>query len=159
MMPALLTTVPDVLTALTRLGQATVPGVAVYDGPPGDELPDEFLAVGFSRDEDEAAVDGSTADEGNGLSSESYDVHCILSCASGDAGPSAVADRRARAAQLWSAYASALRADPTLGGVLVAGARATVGAFSWIYGPSSQGGVYAEVEFDVTVSAGYLGAL
>jgi hypothetical protein len=159
-MPVALTTVPAVLTALVALANTTLvgQGVTVFDGAPDvDNLPDEFLAVGFTRDEDEAAVDGTTNDSGNYTSSEAYDVHCILSCASGDTDASAVAVRRARCADLWSLFAIALRSDPTLGGVLIAGARAELGSWSWIYGPRARGGVYAEVEFDVTVNAAYLG--
>jgi hypothetical protein len=158
-MPALVTTVPAVLSALYALGVTALPGVHVYDGPNNEEnLPDEFLAVGYSRDEDESSVDGSLVDEGNNTSGESYSVHCILSVATGDADDSAVANRRTRCSALFSQFATALRADPSLGGTLVAGAKATLGSFAWIYGPSSQGGSYAEVEFDVDVTASYLGA-
>lgn len=157
-MPAILTTVPAVLTALVQLGQTVLPGATVYDGAPNvDNEPDRFLCIGFSRDEQESSVDGTTVDEGNHTSSESYAVHCILSVATGDAHTTAVAEARAACAALWSTFAAALRADPTIGGALTAGGTATVGTFSWIYGPSSQGGTYAEVEFDVNVAAGYLG--
>lgn len=158
-MPAVVTTVPAVLSALVTLGATALPGVKVYDGPNNeDNLPDEFLAVGFSRDEDDASVDGALIDEGNRTSGESYSVHCILSVATGDVDDGAVAARRARCSVLFGQYATALRADPTLAGALVAGAAATLGSFSWIYGPSSQGGSYAEVEFDVDITASYLGA-
>lgn len=157
-MPSTLTTVPAVLTALVNLGQASLPGVTVYDGAPNvDNEPPQFLCVGFSRDEDESSVDGATTDEGNYTSSESYAVHCILSVATGDAHPAAVAEVRTSCAALWSTFAAALRADPTLAGTLTGGGKATVGSFSWIYGPSLQGGTYAEVEFDVNVAAWYLG--
>lgn len=159
-MPAALTTVPAVLSALVALAETTLSGqqVIVFDGAPDvDNLPNEFLAVGFTRDEDEAAVDGSTDDIGNYASSESYSVHCILSCGSGNANTTAVADLRARCTALWTPFAGALRGDPTLGGVLTGGGRATLGPWSWIYGPSSLGGTYAEVEFDVNVTADYLG--
>lgn len=159
-MPAVLTTVPQVLTALVALGGSTLTGVKVYDGAPDDgDLPDEFLCVGFSRDEDDASVDGTTTDDGNRIGNETYAVHCILSVATGDTGAGQVAARRTRCAALFGAFATALRADPTLGGVLVAGAAATLGTFSWIYGPAAQGGTYAEVEFDVNVAAYYLGAI
>jgi len=157
-MPAALTTVPDVLLALVALGQATLPGITVYDGPPDvDNLPGEFLCIGFSRDEDEAGVDGGTSDEGNSTASETYAVHCILSVATGDVEVGAVSRRRARAAELFGLFATALRADPHLGGILSGGATATLGSWSWIYGPSTDG-TYAEVEFDVNVAAYYLGA-
>lgn len=157
-MPIALTTVPDVLTALVTLGRSTLTDLAIYDGPPDvDNLPGEFLSIGWSRDEDEAAVDGESSDDGNHTSSETYQVHCIISVATGDTDTGAIAARRARCATLFSQYATALRTDPQLGGVLVAGASATLGAFSWIYGPSEDG-TYAEVEFDIAVTAGYLGA-
>lgn len=157
-MPAALTTVPAVLLALVSLGTTTLPGVQVDDGAPDtDNLIGEFLSIGWSRDEDEASVDGITSDEGNHSSSETYAVHCILSVATGDTGPGAVAARRARCAELFTAFGTALRADPQLGGTLVAGAAATLGSWSWIYGPSTDAGTYAEVEFDVNVTAGYLG--
>ncbi|MDR7278932.1 hypothetical protein [Catenuloplanes atrovinosus] len=157
-MPAAFTTVPDVLLALVQLGQTVLPAVHVYDGAPESETDeDEFLSVGFSRDEDDASVDGESVDAGNRTSAETYAVHCILSVATGDSGPAAVADRRARCAQLFGAYASAIRADPSLGGVLVAGARADVASFAWIYGPTQTAGTYAEVEFDIAVQASYLG--
>lgn len=157
-MPTLMTTVPVVLSALVTLGATALPGVQIYDGPNNeDNLPDEFLAVGYSRDEDESSVDGSLSDDGNYTASESYAVHCIISVATGDAHSSAVAERRTRCSALFGQFAMALRADPSLGGVLVAGAKATLGSFSWIYGPAAQGGTYAEVEFDVDVTASYLG--
>ncbi|GLW32272.1 hypothetical protein [Actinoplanes regularis] len=157
-MPAAVTTVPAVLLALVQLGQTALTGVTVFDGAPDtDNEPAEFLSIGFSRDEDDASVDGDTTDEGNHMSSETYAVHCILSVATGDSATGAVAERRARCAELFGALAAALRADPSLGGALTAGGRATLGPWSWVYGPSSQGGTYAEVEFDVNVSAGYLG--
>lgn len=161
-MPAILTTVPAVLAALVKLGEDTLltpEKVTVYDGPPDvDNLPAEFLCIGFTRDEDEASVDGSTTDDGNHISSESYAVHCMLSVNTGDMGPRAVGDRRTRCAALLGLFATALRNDPSLGQVLTAGARATLSDFSWIYGPSTDG-TYAEVEFDVNVAAFYLGAL
>ena len=158
-MPASLTTVPDVLLALVELGQVSLGATfAVIDGPPDiDNLPDEFLCIGFSRDEDESSVDGDQSDEGNYSSSEMYAVHCLMSVATGDVDASAVAARRARVAQLFTLFGTALRSDPSLGGTLTAGGRAEIGSISWIYGPSLQGGTYAEVEFDVNVQAGYLG--
>jgi hypothetical protein len=157
-MPAVVTTVPLVLTALVQLGGAALPGVQVYDGPfDEDNLAGEFLCVGFSRDEDEASVDGDSSDEGNHTSSETYAVHCILSVATGDTETGAVADRRTRCATLLGQFAAALRADPSLGSALTAGATAMLGSFSWVYGQTATGGSYAEVEFDVNVQASYLG--
>ncbi len=156
-MPAIATTVPAVLLALVQLGETTLPDVTVYDGAPDvDNLPDEFLCIGWSRDEDEASVDGDTTDEGNRTSAETYTVHCLISTATGDVETGAVAARRARIAELFGTYAAALRTDPQLGGTLTAGASATLGVWSWVYGPSTDG-TYAEVEFDVNVTAGYLG--
>lgn len=157
-MSATVTTVPAVLLALIQLGQAALPGVTVFDGAPDtDNEPGEFLSIGFSRDEEDASVDGDTADEGNHVTSEAYAVHCILSVATGDLEAGAVAARRARCAELFGAFAGALRADPALGGALAAGGRADLGSWSWVYGPTSAGGTYAEVEFDVNVAAGFLG--
>jgi hypothetical protein len=157
-MPAVLTTVPLVLNALVSLAEAALPGVQVYDGPNDeDNLPAEYIAIGYSRDEEDSSVDGGASDDGNRTASEGYSVHCIISTASGDTGGTAVRDRRARTAALFGQFVSAVRADPTLGGTLVAGARADIGDFAWIYGPSAAGGTYAEVEFDVNVVAYYLG--
>lgn len=159
-MPALLTTVPDVLVALTALGQTSLGAAfAVVDGTPDvDNLPGEFLAVGFSRDEDQAGVDGQLVDDGNRISSETYTVHCVLSVATGDTDAGSVAARRARAATLFSAFGIALRSDPQLGGALTAAAgRADISSTAWIYGPSLDG-TYAEVAFDINVAAYYLGA-
>lgn len=159
-MPTVVTTVPAVLTALVQLGQTALPGVTVYDGAPDvDNEPLEFLCIGFSRDEDDASVDGATSDEGNHTAGETYAVHCTLSVATGDVEDGAVADRRARCSVLLGQFVAALRANPSLGGVLTAGASATLGAFSWIYGPTAAGGTYAEVEFDIGVQASYLGAV
>ena len=156
-MPAILTTVPAVLLALIQLGETTLPDVTVYDGAPDvDNLPDEFLCIGWTRDEDESSVDGDTTDEGNHTSSETYSVHCILSVATGDTERAAIAARRTRVATLFGTFAAALRADPQLSGTLTAGASATLGSWSWIYGPGTEG-TYAEVEFDVNVTAGHLG--
>jgi hypothetical protein len=160
-MPAALTTVPAVLSALVALGNATLAAesVTVYDGAPDvDNLPDEFLSIGFSRDEEDASVEGASTDDGNYTSSESFAVHCTLSVATGDVDSGGVAARRTRCAALFALFATALRADPTLGGALTAAqGKATLGAFSWAYGPATTG-TFAEVEFDVTVSAYYLGA-
>lgn len=156
-MPAIVTTVPAVLLALVQLGKTALPDVTVYDGAPDvDNLPDEFLCIGWSRDEDESSVDGDTTDEGNHTSSETYAVRCLISTATGDVETGAVAARRARVAELFGTFAAALRADPQLAGTLAAGASATLGTWSWIYGPGTEG-TYAEVEFDVNVTAGYLG--
>lgn len=158
-MPAVLTTVPQVLSALVSLAGTALPGVQVFDGPNDtDSPPDEFIAIGFSRDEDDSSVDGGASDDGNNTASEGYSVHCIISTASGNTGPGAVAEQRARTATLFGQFVTALRAGPTLGNVLTAGARADIGDFSWIYGPSLAAGTYAEVEFDVNVVAYYLGA-
>lgn len=156
-MPAILTTVPQVLLALIQLGKTVLPDISVLDGPPdSDSPPPEFLSIGFSRDEDEAGVDGDTADEGNHVYSETYTVRCLISVATGDVDDGAVAARRARVAALFGTYATALRADPQLAGTLTAGGAAKLGRWSWIYGPASDGS-YAEVDFDVNVAAGYLG--
>jgi hypothetical protein len=158
-MPPVLTTVPQVLSALVLLAETALPGITVYDGANDeDNLPSEYMAVGYSRDEEDASVDGGASDDGNNTASEGYSVHCIISVASGDTGPGTVAARRARAATLFGQFVSALRADPTLSSTLTAGARADIGDFAWIYGPSRDGGTYAEVEFDVNVVAYYLGA-
>jgi hypothetical protein len=134
-----------------------MPGVTVYDGAPlEDPQPFEFLSIGFSRDEDDASVDGNTVSDGNYVSNESYLVHCVLSVATGDVDSNAVSARRARCAELFGLLTTALRANPTLG-VLTAGGRADMSSWSWVYGPSVQGGTFAEVEFDVQVNAGYLG--
>ena len=159
-MPNVVTTVPAVLTKLVQLGTATLAAqnITAWLGPaPAGELGD-YLSIGFSRDEDEAGVDGTTTDDGNRISSESYTVHCLLSLATGDVDPAAVAALLARADTAWTAWAGALRGDPTLGGVLTAGGMAVAGSWSWVFGPSAEGGVYAEVDHDVEVSAGYLGA-
>ncbi|AGL19502.1 hypothetical protein [Actinoplanes sp. N902-109] len=157
----LLTTVPAVADALVLIGQTVFAGddITVYDGAPDvDNLPDGFLAVGFTRDDDESGIDGSTTDDGNGLSSETYTVRCVLSVATGDTDRAAVAQRRARCAELYGRYAAAIRADPTLGGALQPGtAAATLGGWSWSYGPATKGS-YADIEFVVAVTAEYLGA-
>jgi hypothetical protein len=158
-MPAVLTTVPLVLNALVSLAGTALPGVQAYDGPNDeDNLPDEYIVIGYSRDEEDSSVDGGASDEGNGTASEGYSVHCIISTASGNTGNGAVAIQRARTAVLFGQFVTALRADPLLSGTLTAGARADIGDFSWIYGPSIAAGTYAEVEFDVNVAAYYLGA-
>lgn len=160
-MPAVMTTVPAVLAALVTLGRAVLPaGTEVYDGAPDvDNLAAQFLSVGWSRDEDEAGVDGDLEDQGNNSASEDYDVHCVLSVATGDTGGTAVADRRAEVMALWSGFGQAVRADPSLGGVLSPSSnRATIGSgFGWVYGQTAAGGTFAEITFDVSVHAEYLG--
>lgn len=159
-MPLLATTVPAVVDALVQIGRTYLTDVTTYDGPPDtDNLADEFFCVGFSRDEDEASVDGSAGRGENLMTSESYTVHCILSVATGDTDDAAVSARRARCAALFAVLAARIRDDPALGGALQADGTASIGDFSWIYGQTNQGGgSYAEVEFDVVVTAGYLGA-
>lgn len=158
-MPITFTTVPTVLSALVALGTSVLPStVRVFDGAPNtDDLPNEFLCVGYSRDEDDASVDGELADMGNRVGSEQYAVHCVLSVSTGDIDGQAVGDRRAQLSSLLGTFGQAVRSDPSLGSTLGTFGRATLGSISWIYGPSLQGGTYAEVEFDVNVVAEYLG--
>ena len=158
-MPAASTTVPDAVTALLAVCTAALAGtgVEVIDGAPNaDTPPDEFLSVGFSRDDEDAPVEGTTTDEGNYSSSEQYRIRCLLSTARGDTAAGAVAQARARCAHLHGLVAAAIRINPTLGGALTNGGRADVGGWSWLYGPTVDG-VVAEVEFDVIVNAYYLG--
>ena len=159
-MPMAMTTVPAVLSALVALGQAVLPAVTVFDGAPDiDNLPDTFLSIGWSRDEDEPGVDGDLEDQGNYSASESYAVHCVLSVATGDTGGTAVADRRTEVMALWTAFGTALRADPSIGGALGPSiSRAVLGSFAWVYGQTAAGGTFAEIEFDIDVTAEYLGA-
>jgi hypothetical protein len=158
-MPSVATTVPDVLVGLVNLAEMALPGVTIYDGAPLENpAPPEFLSIGFSRDEEDSSVDGDTFDTGNYTSSESYTVRCTLSVTAGDVDINAVSARRARCAELFGLFISALRGNPSLG-VLTAGGTATLGSWSWIYGPAEQGTTFAEVEFSVQVNVGYLGML
>jgi len=157
-MPAITTTVPAVLNALVALASSVMPtSVAVHDGPPTEPIAPEYLSIGFSADDEVSAVSGSLRDEGNHISSESYNVRCQLSVMTGDMTVGAVIVQRARIASLFALYVAALRADPQLLGALVAGGRADLGQYAWTYGPTS-GGTVATIDFDVTVMAGFLGA-
>lgn len=162
-MPDIATTVPAVLDGLVAMATAAMPaGVVVRDGPAQDtDLDGDYLAIGHSESEDEGGVDGVTTGMENYLEAESYSVHCLLSVATGDVDAAAVRNRRLRVAELYGLLARALRADPTLGGVLphAQGGEARMGRWSWIFGPSADGGTSASIAFDVDVSAPWLGAL
>jgi hypothetical protein len=157
-MPLTVTTVPAVVDALVQLATTHLVGVTVFDGPyNSDDIPDEFFCVGFSRDEEDASVDGVASRTENLMTAETYAVHCILSVATGDTDRAAIAERRTRCGTLFALFAVKLRSDPQLAGALQADGTATITDFSWIYGPAETGS-YAEIEFDVSVTAGYLGA-
>lgn len=157
---AVMSTVPAVLLALVNLGRSSLPSdVVVFDGPPTAPLPDRYLSVGYSPDEDAAAVDGRipVSDSGMGFYNESYVVRCQLSVGTGDMTADATAAVRVDVANLLAAFNAALAADPMLGGVLTGGSRAAMGRYLWVYGPVLDG-TAATVEFDVDVDVTFLRA-
>lgn len=136
-----------VVDALVTLVDATSV-THVFDGPPNTaEGPAEYVIVGGTDDPDDDA--GEIAQEWNGLGAgtkqETGEVRCAVLVGTGD---DVVKTARDRALVIFGEVETALRADKTLGGVIVSG------WCSLAEGRPAQrrnaNGLYARVVFTVT---------
>jgi hypothetical protein len=108
--------IPATIDALVAIFTAALPDVQVLDGPPNVTLDSDFVTVGWSPYKD-TAVDATQqfVSLGTQRREEDFIIACYADSFSGDTGASV---RRARVFQLVGVVEMALRADPTLGGVL-----------------------------------------
>jgi hypothetical protein len=120
--------VPLFRTAVADLTPPMDPS-AVYDGPPTEGTPPEYICVGWTS-ENVPDVQGTTEGQGNDATSESFDVRCELSAITGD---NDIAVVQARVNAIRSAIRDEIRDDRTLGGLLASGSYVAVeGSFSWV---------------------------
>lgn len=146
--PAAITALLSVFNASTSLGAAAVP-VPVRDGPQLTSAAGlEAVAVGYTGDQNQAAVTGTTSPEGMGAGPdrERYTVTCAVEVI--DASGSLTA-ARGRAYQLHAACGAAITADRTLGGAVM---RAVPGMGS-LTQQQTTGGAMARVVFPVQIDA------
>lgn len=117
--------IPDVIDALIVLGRSLpeFAKVSVLDGIPNGATHSDVLLIDGLGD---TTVDGqqSYAAIGRGRRKETYTVNCSISSERGGSDQRAC---RNRAFDLFDAYAGALEADPTLGGLVTCGQVSTVG--------------------------------
>jgi hypothetical protein len=108
--------IPATIDALVAIFVGALPDVQILDGPPDVNLEADFVAVGWSPYAD-TAVDAQQqfVSLGARQREEDFTVICYADSYSGDTDTSG---RRARVFQLVGAVETALRADPTLGGVI-----------------------------------------
>lgn len=130
-MPAV-SVLDNVIGALVTIFQTAVgTSVPVYDGLPGTQVTDFDLVI-VGDDGDPANADnpaGTTTQERirmDGATTEFGDVTCAVICQTGD---DDLPGRRARSQVLMLALETALRADRTLGGVVIRSNIDTVALF------------------------------
>jgi hypothetical protein len=111
-----LSTVPAVLEALVSTAAAALPGVAVFDGQPDRDIPDECVVIGFTGNGLEAAVeDTRTVEEiTRARDRERYEVFNLATSWLGE--ETDMVAVRLRAFALVDAIAARIAADHTLGG-------------------------------------------
>lgn len=119
-----MTSVPAALSALVAIAEQALPGVLVGDGPwlqrPSDP---DIVAIGLEDPDTARAVQFTEAFAGLDSTQESYDVMCLASSWTGDTD---MAARRARTDEMLEILRAALRADPTMGGVVMRARLATL---------------------------------
>ena len=109
-----------VIDALVTLARTTS-AQAVYDGPAvTSDVPSDFIVIGGTEDPDDepSSFDQSWNGLGARTKNESGEITCAVLVGSGDEG---VKVSRDRALVLLAQIEAAVRADPSLGGVLVGG--------------------------------------
>lgn len=144
--PAAITALVTALRTWPALGLA---GVPVRDGPELTQASGtEAVAVGYTGDQNQAAVTGTAAPEGMaaGPDREQYAITCAAEVI--DTGGSLPA-ARARAYQLHAACGAAITADRTLGRTVL---RATPGPGS-LTQQQTTAGAMARVVFPVQIDA------
>lgn len=144
------TAVDEVIAALVARFTAALPDVRVFDGPPATTTPmRDWLIVGSDGDDGDAAeVDQAESSLGpGGWVDESGEVTCSAWSFSGSTD---VATRRAGALAVVEACEAALSADPSLGGLLVAGRARSAPSRLRLNEQQVSGGALARVVFTVT---------
>jgi hypothetical protein len=140
-------TVPQALDRLVALAAFALPDADVIDGQPivtdGD-----FVAIAFTGLQGEEAVEAVQTTEQMGAQPdrEVYDITCLASSWSGDGDPKVVRDQ---AYVLVGAFANALKADRTLGGLALRARLSTVALAQ----EQTEQGALATVRFIVRVDA------
>ncbi len=106
---------PALLTLLPTLPGWS--GVEVFDGPPVSQgAPSAYCTVGYVLDEGSGGTFNQELGTVDGLREESGEVRCELVVSTGDVD---IASVRSAAGDLVDALDAALRADQSLGGVLI----------------------------------------
>jgi hypothetical protein len=145
--PAAIAALVAALRASPLLGAV---GVPVRDGPELTTASStEAVAVGYTGDQNQAAVTGTATPEGLAVlpDRERYAVICAAEVI--DPGGTNLPASRARAYALHAACGAAIAADHTLGGTVL---RASLGMGSLVQ-QQAQNGALARVVFPVTVDA------
>lgn len=140
-----------VCLALTTLWQATLSGTSVVDGPQADSDPVlERLFVGHDGDVENEGTEVVAAEQDfmafAKVEQESPDVTCAVIVRDGSANS---APLRGRACEIFNAATAALKADLTLGGLVM---QAHVSSFQYIPSVTTSGSL-ARVVFTVTYLA------
>jgi hypothetical protein len=134
---------------------AAKPDVTVYYGPMVvTDPPRTYVVVGYSEDEDQSAIQGSTERYGGeGTPQEDYAIACSISTWGGDSD-----DLRAKlteSAAVYDLLTAAVRADRTLSGAIQPPGLAEIGGFSWVLDQLEDGAV-CQVEFQIQVTSAVL---
>lgn len=139
-------TIPAALDALVAAFTA-IGDVQVIDGRPLS-IDEDYLAVGFASDPEQAAVTVSDEPSDAGLSqtAESYDVACVASAWDGD---SVLKVARDRVFEIFDAAVAAVSADHTLSGAVM---RARLSSDGLIQDVAVEG-VLAVIPFTVHIDA------
>lgn len=113
-------TIPATIDALVALFTASLSDVDVHDGPAVVSNRADHLSVGYAgRDNPEAVSWEQTAagiQRGAHPRDEVFFVNCVINSGSGDA---VMSTRRTRAFAILGQVETSLRADPSLGGVVM----------------------------------------
>lgn len=142
--------IPVVIDALVSTLTTSLAGAAtVYDGqwvtpPAGNE---SYVAVGWAPDLPGPTGDQEWASLGNRARTERIDVPCYADAYTGDTDTSS---RRTAAFDLFAAVENALRADPTIGGVIPNPGWAQIGTYS-VRQEQTENGLEVGVEFHVLI--------
>lgn len=131
------------------------PAVTVYYGPtPVTDPPRTFVVVGYSEDEDQSAIQGSTTRfGGEGTPQEDYAITCFIQTWDGDSD-----DLRTKmndTAAVYDVITAAVRADRTLHGAIQPPGLAELGGFSWVL-DQLEDGAYAQVSFEIQITSAVL---
>ncbi|WP_433225603.1 hypothetical protein [Actinomadura formosensis] len=142
-------TVPAVLDALVARARAALPEVQVLDGGPHRDTDPDVVAIGFTGDPGEAAVEDTRTREQLATSPdrERYEITSLASSWRGEEHDAKAV--RDRVYEMLDALAAELERDQRLGG-LVNRARLSSGAFAQ---EQTNKGAVATVRFVVSVDA------
>jgi hypothetical protein len=131
------------------------PDVTVYYGPmPVTDPPRTFVVVGYSEDEDQTAIQGTTERwGGEGTPAEDYAIACYVSTWDGDSDD--LRTKLTDTAAVYDVITAAVRADRTLKGAIQPPGLAEIGTFSWVMDQLEDGAV-VQVAFDIHVTSAVL---